>query len=53
MKNGCCETPISFYMLKIHEQTLFFLNKNLVVWKMFIKFVAFKMHEQKQNSEHL
>lgn len=33
MKNGCCETPISFYM--------------------FIKFVAFKMYEQKQNSEHL
>lgn len=52
MKNGCCETPISFYMFKIHEQTLFF-DKSLVVLKMFIKFVAFKMYEQKQNSEHL
>ena len=24
----------------------------MVVWKMFIKFVVFKMYEQKQNSEH-
>lgn len=49
---GVVKHPFLFICSKFMNKH-YFLNKNLVVWKMFIKFVAFKMYEQKQNSEHL